>query len=67
MAYLCHLLREFVSFAEPLLLCLDGDNVAIENGTFSWSAAGPPCLKRYLVVTINNLSKNKDLQSNISF
>uniref|UniRef100_A0A8C4HVT0 ABC-type glutathione-S-conjugate transporter n=1 Tax=Dicentrarchus labrax TaxID=13489 RepID=A0A8C4HVT0_DICLA len=23
-----------------------GKNVAIENGTFSWSAEGPPCLKR---------------------
>ncbi len=29
------------------LSCLDGEDVAIENGTFSWSAEGPPCLKRY--------------------
>lgn len=29
------------------LLCLDGEDVAIENGTFSWSGEGPPCLKRY--------------------
>ncbi|CAL8332500.1 unnamed protein product [Merluccius merluccius] len=25
---------------------LDGEDVAIDNGTFSWSAEGPPCLKR---------------------
>ncbi|XP_031720536.1 multidrug resistance-associated protein 1 isoform X1 [Anarrhichthys ocellatus] len=24
----------------------DGEDVVIENGTFSWSAEGPPCLKR---------------------
>uniref|UniRef100_A0A8C4HWB7 ABC-type glutathione-S-conjugate transporter n=1 Tax=Dicentrarchus labrax TaxID=13489 RepID=A0A8C4HWB7_DICLA len=27
-------------------LSSDGEDVAIENGTFSWSAEGPPCLKR---------------------
>uniref|UniRef100_A0A671V6B7 ABC-type glutathione-S-conjugate transporter n=1 Tax=Sparus aurata TaxID=8175 RepID=A0A671V6B7_SPAAU len=25
---------------------LDGEDVAIEDGTFSWSSEGPPCLKR---------------------
>ncbi|KAJ3614828.1 hypothetical protein NHX12_018398 [Muraenolepis orangiensis] len=25
---------------------LDGEDIAIDNGTFSWSAQGPPCLKR---------------------
>lgn len=29
------------------LFFLDGEQVVIENGTFSWSAEGPPCLKRY--------------------
>uniref|UniRef100_A0A3Q3W108 ABC-type glutathione-S-conjugate transporter n=1 Tax=Mola mola TaxID=94237 RepID=A0A3Q3W108_MOLML len=27
-------------------LSSDGDDVVIKNGTFSWSAEGPPCLKR---------------------
>ncbi|XP_023277902.1 multidrug resistance-associated protein 1-like [Seriola lalandi dorsalis] len=27
-------------------LSSDGEDVMIENGTFSWSAEGPPCLKR---------------------
>ncbi|XP_040891867.1 multidrug resistance-associated protein 1 isoform X3 [Toxotes jaculatrix] len=27
-------------------LSSDGEDVVIENGTFSWSAEGPPCLKR---------------------
>lgn len=25
---------------------LEGEDVTIDNGTFSWSAEGPPCLKR---------------------
>lgn len=28
---------------------LEGEDVTIDNGTFSWSAEGPPCLKRYAV------------------
>uniref|UniRef100_A0AAX7TMG0 ABC-type glutathione-S-conjugate transporter n=1 Tax=Astatotilapia calliptera TaxID=8154 RepID=A0AAX7TMG0_ASTCA len=28
---------------------LNGEDVVIENGTFSWSAEGPPCLKRYVL------------------
>uniref|UniRef100_A0A669B1S8 ABC-type glutathione-S-conjugate transporter n=1 Tax=Oreochromis niloticus TaxID=8128 RepID=A0A669B1S8_ORENI len=28
---------------------LNGEDVVIENGTFSWSAEGPPCLKRISV------------------
>lgn len=31
---------------------LDEEGVVIENGTFSWSKDGPPCLKRYNVVII---------------
>ncbi|XP_011611326.2 multidrug resistance-associated protein 1 [Takifugu rubripes] len=30
-------------------LTSDGEDVVIENGTFSWSATGPPCLKRISV------------------
>eukprot|EP00066_Takifugu_rubripes_P022062 XP_011611328.1 PREDICTED: multidrug resistance-associated protein 1-like isoform X2 [Takifugu rubripes] len=30
-------------------LTSDGEDVVIENGTFSWSATGPPCLKRMSV------------------
>uniref|UniRef100_A0A8D3BVD7 ABC-type glutathione-S-conjugate transporter n=1 Tax=Scophthalmus maximus TaxID=52904 RepID=A0A8D3BVD7_SCOMX len=32
--------------SEILLSFHDGEDVVIDNGTFSWSADGPPCLKR---------------------
>uniref|UniRef100_A0A3P8Q6F2 ABC-type glutathione-S-conjugate transporter n=1 Tax=Astatotilapia calliptera TaxID=8154 RepID=A0A3P8Q6F2_ASTCA len=46
--YLCseELKMENVSKAP---LSSDGEDVVIENGTFSWSAEGPPCLKRISV------------------
>lgn len=49
MPCLWSLLEDFVYFTRASLSRLDGDEVVIENGTFSWSADGPPCLKRYVV------------------
>ncbi|CDQ80785.1 unnamed protein product [Oncorhynchus mykiss] len=41
----------FQWFLSPLFLCFsiffsDGEGVLIDNGTFSWTKEGPPCLKR---------------------
>uniref|UniRef100_A0A674E981 ABC-type glutathione-S-conjugate transporter n=1 Tax=Salmo trutta TaxID=8032 RepID=A0A674E981_SALTR len=41
----------FQWFLSPLSLCFsiffsDGEGVLIDNGTFSWTKEGPPCLKR---------------------
>uniref|UniRef100_A0A8C6ML39 ABC-type glutathione-S-conjugate transporter n=1 Tax=Nothobranchius furzeri TaxID=105023 RepID=A0A8C6ML39_NOTFU len=37
-----------LSVLHPLfsLPCLEGEDVIVDNGTFSWAAEGPPCLKR---------------------
>lgn len=40
----------------------DEEGVVVENGTFSWSKDGPPCLKRYnktLKAVMLNESPNK--------
>lgn len=49
--YICFpvLAAGFVLLSHSSLYCLDGEDVVIENGTFSWSAEGPPCLKRYVL------------------
>uniref|UniRef100_A0A8C6P188 ABC-type glutathione-S-conjugate transporter n=1 Tax=Nothobranchius furzeri TaxID=105023 RepID=A0A8C6P188_NOTFU len=36
----------FVHFRLFSLPCLEGEDVIVDNGTFSWAAEGPPCLKR---------------------
>uniref|UniRef100_A0AAR2JQW4 ABC-type glutathione-S-conjugate transporter n=1 Tax=Pygocentrus nattereri TaxID=42514 RepID=A0AAR2JQW4_PYGNA len=38
-------LRHIVTFFSGFSLPTDGDSVVIENGTFSWSRDGPPCLR----------------------
>uniref|UniRef100_A0AAR2ILI6 ABC-type glutathione-S-conjugate transporter n=1 Tax=Pygocentrus nattereri TaxID=42514 RepID=A0AAR2ILI6_PYGNA len=40
-----HIVTFFSGFSLPT----DGDSVVIENGTFSWSRDGPPCLRRISV------------------
>uniref|UniRef100_A0AAR2LSI3 ABC-type glutathione-S-conjugate transporter n=1 Tax=Pygocentrus nattereri TaxID=42514 RepID=A0AAR2LSI3_PYGNA len=42
-------LRSVVTFFSGFSLPTDGDSVVIENGTFSWSRDGPPCLRRISV------------------
>uniref|UniRef100_A0A8C5H1L3 ABC-type glutathione-S-conjugate transporter n=1 Tax=Gouania willdenowi TaxID=441366 RepID=A0A8C5H1L3_GOUWI len=44
--YLCSEELKVDNISKPPLSS-DGDDVIIDNGTFSWSAEGPPCLKRY--------------------
>lgn len=34
-------------FLSLIFFLSDEEGVIIENGTFSWSKDGPPCLKRY--------------------
>ncbi|KAG7263239.1 LOW QUALITY PROTEIN: hypothetical protein CRUP_001508 [Coryphaenoides rupestris] len=55
---------------------LDGEDVAIDNGTFSWSAEGPPCLKRInihvprgsLVAVVGHAwIQNATVQDNVMF
>ncbi|XP_068606933.1 multidrug resistance-associated protein 1-like [Brachionichthys hirsutus] len=43
--YLCSEELKVDNVSKAPLSC-DGEHVTIENGTFSWSAEGPPCLKR---------------------
>uniref|UniRef100_A0A8C5H3J6 ABC-type glutathione-S-conjugate transporter n=1 Tax=Gouania willdenowi TaxID=441366 RepID=A0A8C5H3J6_GOUWI len=44
--YLCSEELKVDNISKPPL---NGDDVIIDNGTFSWSAEGPPCLKRMSV------------------
>uniref|UniRef100_H2TWK6 ABC-type glutathione-S-conjugate transporter n=1 Tax=Takifugu rubripes TaxID=31033 RepID=H2TWK6_TAKRU len=53
--YLCSEELKADNVSKPLPFCLDGEDVVIENGTFSWSATGPPCLKRYVRVPRGSL------------
>ncbi|KAI4887699.1 hypothetical protein NFI96_025030 [Prochilodus magdalenae] len=60
--------RQFAKCPVLLKKCTDyGDSVVIENGTFSWSRDGPPCLKRVsvkvprgsLVVVVGHVGSGK--------
>lgn len=53
----------FGNFSWFFFPCLDGEDVMIESGTFSWTPEGPPCLKRYESKDENKILVVKSLES----